>query len=1142
MSGMDMRKMTDILESVRVNIEKGEDFEKTEKNIRAHLAKNIKDNNFNDVIKDLHEKIKSLEYSKIKAKINEYSEKDLTQGWNSWLTAFSYQLSKLNDHYFIYLLNLKFKVPSTKRDVYKTIRKRTKYVIESLWGESILLFELLIGLEEIPDATKVDLHIIAGQIQHYHLYDSEEALAHFEKAKVIEGETAKTERLFGEFYINESKFDMAEAHLQNALELDDTAYENYRSLGDLYKKRNKYKTAANWYKDGLMRDSGQPTLYNSLLQLNEDSDYYEAHHTEIDPLLDKIELLDETSVYMAINNAAYVYQKNKDLKKAKIYYQKAIDREPGRLLGHLYLGYTYLEEDEMEKAEHTFLKAVSLDKEAFDGYWALSTLNRKKKNWEEVIKYLDICSKKRVQWHQYIYSDLAFAHNKLGNIDIAKKFYLQAVEKDHSSKLSTTPIYDFANQLDLKTAVAFLKQLSKVDRSSITNTVHYRLGILYYKNKDYDNAIKEFVKAAKATPDDPFVSEYLGLCYEKTDKAALAEDMYRRSIEQAPDNPKFYNLLGYFLTEIQRFDEAIEYLNKGITIRPDPIYYENLGYAHEKNGNEKEALKAYTKALELGNENKQIYENRLGVFYKNQGDYTKALKHYSNAIKIKPLPVYYQNKALTLETIGKFEEAIQCYEQAIKLESGDSTYYYRLAFLLIKSKKYSEAVNYLKNAIDIKQEPLYLESLGYAYEYQGLGEEALKQYTKALDISTSDKDIYENRIGVFYNNQGRYNEAIAHYSNAIKIKPTANYYDNIGFAYEKISDIENAMEAYKQAVEIADENKDIYLNHLGIALYNQGRFEEAITYYQSAVRTNPMAVYYENIGKAAKFNEDFELFEEAYLKAAELEPQHGKYFYELGWNFVIKSIKIDKAKEYLKKAITLYQKTPEIEKEELTSMTYLGAAYQLEGNFDEAEKQFKDVHEIDPDNYLVCTVLGKLYLEKNDLEQSLKYYKRALEMDSDKIVNYDNVGYVFEKMNNYSEAIKIYSSAAEKNPTYYEKAAKLFFTNGDYENAEKYIRLAIEAFPKNNVYLENLALTLQFKGSYKEAEEVFIKAMNLAPSQDLDIYHNYLGNLYFAQSQFKTAANHYQKASELNPEHLVYRDNLKLSLSNLDSNSNLLSQ
>ena len=115
-----------------------------------------------------------------------------------------------------------------------------------------------------------------------------------------------------------------------------------------------------------------------------------------------------------------------------------------------------------------------------------------------------------------------------------------------------------------------------------------RQGKAYYNNKEYEEAIKYFQKAAELNPDDETNWSWLGCSY---------------------------NLNG-------NYEEAIRCLNKSVELNPDNDWnWAWLGNSYNKNCQFKEAKDIHNKLLENNKDNKEIAE-KLN-FIKDSGNISK---------------------------------------------------------------------------------------------------------------------------------------------------------------------------------------------------------------------------------------------------------------------------------------------------------------------------------------------------------------------------------------------------------------------------------------------------------------------------------------------------------------------------------------
>jgi len=105
----------------------------------------------------------------------------------------------------------------------------------------------------------------------------------------------------------------------------------------------------------------------------------------------------------------------------------------------------------------------------------------------------------------------------------------------------------------------------------------------------------------------------LTLAYLNQGNYRQAEETCRKMIENIPNSPDIsdtYNLLGASLREQNRLDEAVEVLQKSITLCPDDVkYYGPLGVVLQEMGKYAEAEEIYKKVIEIDPKSLQGYKN-----------------------------------------------------------------------------------------------------------------------------------------------------------------------------------------------------------------------------------------------------------------------------------------------------------------------------------------------------------------------------------------------------------------------------------------------------------------------------------------------------------------------------------------------------
>jgi tetratricopeptide (TPR) repeat protein len=152
---------------------------------------------------------------------------------------------------------------------------------------------------------------------------------------------------------------------------------------------------------------------------------------------------------------------------------------------------------------------------------------------------------------------------------------------------------------------------------------------------------------------------------------------------------------------------------------------------------------------------------------------------------------------------GKVQEAIEQYEQALRLKPDFAEVHDDLASALVQTGKIKDAIAHFEQALQIKPDSIEAHNnLGIALMGQGRLREAMEQYEQALRIEPDFAEAHYN-LGLALMGQGRPQEAIGHYEQAVRIKPdSAEAHNNLGNALLQAGKVQEAIQQYEQALRI----------------------------------------------------------------------------------------------------------------------------------------------------------------------------------------------------------------------------------------------------------------------------------------------------------------------------------------------------
>jgi tetratricopeptide (TPR) repeat protein len=190
--------------------------------------------------------------------------------------------------------------------------------------------------------------------------------------------------------------------------------------------------------------------------------------------------------------------------------------------------------------------------------------------------------------------------------------------------------------------------------------------------------------------------------------------------------------------------------------------------------------------------NNALAHNNLGLALFINGKIKEAIDHYNEAIRLIPDNVtFYNNRANSYAALGQLKRAIEDYNEAIRLKPDFADADYNLGIIHIKLGLYQNALDY---------------------------------FSEAIRLRPDDSSYYSDR-GIAYANLSQYWPAIEDYNHAIRLKPDyADAYNNRGGAYFKLGRYQNAVEDFNEAIRLKPDYTDAY-NNRGWAYFNQGNIK-----------------------------------------------------------------------------------------------------------------------------------------------------------------------------------------------------------------------------------------------------------------------------------------------------------------------------
>lgn len=262
----------------------------------------------------------------------------------------------------------------------------------------------------------------------------------------------------------------------------------------------------------------------------------------------------------------------------------------------------------------------------------------------------------------------------------------------------------------------------------------------------------------------------------------------------------------------------------------------NLGYALAEQGQDDKAIAHYKAVLKSHPRGDATVWNNLGGSLAATGKLEEAIDAFQNALKLDPsMGDAHENLALALARKGRQQESLIHLGDAARLEPENARVHNIYAVMLGAAGRTDEAMQEFQTALRLAPDSAATHAnLANLLAKQHARDEAIAQYSEALRLNSAFVEAHYN-IASLLREEGRTEDAIAHYMAALQIK--ADYVPamvSLAWIYATTSGkaaSQHAGEAVRlaeQACRISGCKDSGLLDTLAAAYANAGRFQEAV--------------------------------------------------------------------------------------------------------------------------------------------------------------------------------------------------------------------------------------------------------------------------------------------------------------------------
>ncbi|HKN19645.1 MAG TPA: tetratricopeptide repeat protein [Dissulfurispiraceae bacterium] len=276
-------------------------------------------------------------------------------------------------------------------------------------------------------------------------------------------------------------------------------------------------------------------------------------------------------------------------------------------------------------------------------------------------------------------------------VTFTREYTYQANEFD-SEHSSRTLAFETVKRLLIEDIGTYLADDTQVKDMRLTKdqVTTYSVGIVSVEILDVKWDGKSYWLKAKVSADLKEAEKNLEKLVEDKYKTQELEETRKRVEELTKENVKLRREIGSEAKNAEAYEKTIKGLNA--------IDWLEKGFKAGVTGRSEEARDAFTKAIELKDDDAMVYYSR-GEAYLDLGNYQQALGDYSKAIELKPgLVDAYHGRGLSYVGLGDYQQAINDFTRTIELKPDFVEAYYGRGLSYLVLGNYEQALADIKSA------------------------------------------------------------------------------------------------------------------------------------------------------------------------------------------------------------------------------------------------------------------------------------------------------------------------------------------------------------------------------------------------------------------------------------------------------------
>ncbi len=316
---------------------------------------------------------------------------------------------------------------------------------------------------------------------------------------------------------------------------------------------------------------------------------------------------------------------------------------------------------------------------------------------------------------------------------------------------------------------------------------------------------------------------------------------------------------------------------------------------------------------------------------------------------------------------------------------------------------------------------------------------------------------------------GSKDEALTTLASASAATPaTAESEDRIGFLYAVLQQPADAISHFESSLKISADYAPAHY-HLGVALWNGEQRERALGELETAAKLDPNNFDYEyRLGMAYQRTGDLAHAVNTFAAAVALRPAND----DLRNTYAFLLIDTRQADRGIEESRKVLEHNPK----DISALMNIGYADLKKGDFDDAEKTYRELLAIDANSAAGHYDLGIALKRKDQLEAAQKEFREAIRLDPSLAQAHYSLGIADWQLGDFAGLTDEMRAAIKISPDYAQAHYMLGIAlkeAGDLDGALAELRESVRLDPSTPGPYNTMGQILRIKGDKQGSEEAF---------------------------------------------------------------------